>query len=156
MRYECPICGEVFNSMVELSKHLNKHQTEKYKCPQCGKIYSSLEDLTACIDRHIIEEKAKIAKRESERKTIANDYQELRNKVKTLIDNFNKAHAKDCSLKCNMNVTTSDEALKQAIINIEQGGNDKNRVNVNASKEFDSSFEDFLKTILKEAQGFKY
>ena len=49
MRYECPVCGVKFNSMVELSKHLEQHGEKIYKCPFCGKAYNSLEEMNNCL-----------------------------------------------------------------------------------------------------------
>ena len=156
MRYECPVCGAVFGSMIELSKHLEQHQKKIYKCPSCGKTYDSLEGMNRCLKQHIEEENIKIKEKEKERKTIVTDYQEVCNKIDALIDAFNKAHGDSCTLKPDIEATTSDIALGQAIININKGNQTKvenKKVTSNSNKNDTTSFESFLKAILNEA-GF--
>lgn len=159
MRYECPVCGVKFNSMIELSKHLEQHKGKIYKCPSCGKTYDSLEEMNRCLKRHIEEENIKIKEREKERKAIVADYKEVCNKIDALIDTFNKAHGNSCVLKpVDIEVTTSDMALGQEIININsnqtKAENKKGTSNSNSNKNDITSFENLLKAILND-YGFE-
>jgi uncharacterized C2H2 Zn-finger protein len=156
MRYECPVCGVKFNSMVELSKHLEQHGEKIYKCPFCGKAYNSLEEMNNCLKRHIEAENRKIKERENERKAIAADYKKLCDNIDVLINAFNKVHRDNCTLKIDINATTSDRALGQEIINI--GQNNRTKVEnkeSNSNKEDTISFENFLKAILNEVYSFE-
>lgn len=160
MRYECPVCGAIFGSMIELSKHLEQHQKKIYKCPSCGKTYDSLEEMNRCLKRHIEEENIKIKEKEKERKAIVADYKEVCNKIDALIGAFNKAHGDSCTLKpADIEVTTLDMALGQEIININSNQtkveNKKVMSNSNSNKNDITSFENLLKTILNEAYGFE-
>ena len=158
MRYECPVCGAVFGSMIELSKHLEQHQKKIYKCPSCGKTYDSLEEMNNCLKRHIEEANIKIKEKEKERKAIIADYKEICGNVNALLDAFNKAHGDNCTLKFDINAITSDSALEQEIINIELNNRIKaknKKVTSNNSKKDTASFESFLKAILNETYGFE-
>ena len=156
MRYECPVCGATFGSMVELSKHLEQHKGAIYRCPSCGKAYASLEEMNACLKKHIEEENIKIKEKEKERKAIAADYKELCGNINALIEAFNKAHGDICTLTLDINATTSDKALGQELINIERSNVKRveNKKGTNNKKDA-TSFESFLRAILNETYGFE-
>ena len=162
MRYECPVCGATFGSMVELSKHLEQHKGAIYRCPSCGKAYASLEEMNNCLKRHIEQENARAKEKEKERKAIAADYKELCGNINALIEAFNKAHRDICTLTLDINATTSDKALGQELINIEHSYTRvhipikrvENKKETNNKKDA-TSFERFLREILNEAYGFE-